>query len=362
MPPLGPDHPGQQNTPPPSSQRDFSTGEGRFYLYHVWIKQRFDEGVIVKDKGYTPQERMVFLADWFRWLIEQKLLKPRQRLPPYASIASLFNLGKQDVAVVIRQLRDEKVLPPRKVRKDKGTSQWTDRDRFLWEYIGQMRAMRFDQVQRLAARQSEYEIENGLLSVSRTSELINRYTADDVRYAVFKSIFRRGPGWIYLTRRGLRQAGLTFRAEAPSVRSLEHLFWINEVRMHLEEEHPTMRWISERSIQAEQEKRKAGQKLTHIPDGILILPGGTDGKPLAIDIEVQVSKPSPGEVQEVMSDQFWSHGANRPLHYYVNRQSRGVVQSTCEKMVKERKAMRPSIEIIDLQTWQSVLSVSKRVS
>ncbi len=52
-----------------------------------------------------------------------------------------------------------------------------------------------------------------------------------------------------------------------------------------------------------------------------------------------------------MSDQFWSHGENRPLRYYVNRKSRGVVQAVYQKMVKERLAMRPSIEIIDLETW-----------
>jgi hypothetical protein len=296
---------------------------------------------------------MGWLADWLRGLVAQKILNPHKRFPPYARIAPIFQLGEQDVAQVILQLRDEKVFPPRKTRKDAGEPQWTRRDRFLWEYIGQMRAMRFDQVQRLAAQASPEEMEGGMLSVSRTSEIISRYTEEDVRYAVFTSIFRHGPGWIYLTRRGLRQAGLTFRAEAPSERSLEHLYWINEVRMKLEEEHHNMCWISERSIQAEQEQRKAGQKLKHIPDGILILPG-TDGAMRTIDIEVQVSRTSASKVQEVMSDQFWTGAANNPLRYYVNRKSRGVVQATYRKMVKELRAMRPSIEIIDLETWQQL--------
>lgn len=281
------------------------------------------------------------------------MLNPRQRLPPYASIAVLFQLGEREVAQVILRLHDERVLPPRKVRKDKGTPQWADRDRMLWEYIGQMRAMSFDQVRRLAARASPEGIEDGVLSVSRTSEIISRYTAEQVRYAVLTSIFRAQPGWIYLMRRGLRQAGLDFRAEAPSVRSLEHLYWINEVRLKLEEEYPNMRWIGERSLQAEQEQRKAGQKLSHIQDEILVLPG-KDGKTQIIDIEVQVSKPSPGEVQEVMSDQFWTwtRAANNPLRYYVNRKSRGFVQAVHQQMVKERRAMRPSIVIIDLETWR----------
>lgn len=346
------EHPDRHNAPPRDLPRDFSTDQGRLVLYYDWVAQQMDEGAIVKDQGYTPEERMGFLAGWLRHLVAQHILNPRKRLPPYAKLAALpFNLDEQAVAQVISQLRDEKVLPPRKIRKDAGTPQWTDRDRFLWEYIGHMRAMRFDQVQRLAARASPEEIEGGVLSVSRTSEIISRWTAKAVRYAVFKSIFHAQPGWVYMTRRGLRQAGLDFRAEAPSVRSLEHLYWINEVRMKLEQEHPNMRWISERSIQAEQERRRAGQKLSHIQDGILVLPGA-GGKTQTIDIEVQVSKPSPTEVQQIMSDQLLRRDANNPLRYYVNRKSRGVVQAVHQKMVSERRAMRPSIEIIDLEAWQ----------
>jgi len=340
------EHPYQYDATVPS---DFSTEQGRFKLYYEWIQQRVIEGTGVQKEERTIEGRMAFLADWLRWLIVQKILNPRQRLPRYAWFAAFFHLKQQDVARVIRQLRDEKVLPPRKTRKDKSQPQWTPRDRFLWEYIGHMRAMRFDQVRRLTARKSESEVEGGLLSVSRTSEIIDRWELKKI--AVYRRVYHRQGGWVYLTRRGLMEAGLDFRSEAPSDRSLEHLYWITEVRMHLEDEHgEKMQWISERSIQAEQEQRKAGQKRSHIPDGILILPG-KDGKTQTIDIEVQVSKPAPGEVQEVMSDQFWSHGENRPLRYYVNRKSRGVVQAVYQKMVKERLAMRPTIEIIDLETW-----------
>ncbi len=119
--------------------------------------------------------------------------------------------------------------------------------------------------------------------------------------------------------------------------------------MQLEEELEQMEWISEREIQAEQEQRQKGQKRTHIPDGILVVPS-TNGKKEYIDIEVQVSKPSPGEVEDVMGD-YYSSGSVNPLRYYVNRLSRGVVNSTYEKMQKERRAMRNRIEIIDLEVW-----------
>jgi hypothetical protein len=331
-------------------QWDFSTHQGRLQLYYEWAREQIAQGHFSLAEEYTREERSVFLADWLRWLIIRGNLNPRKRLPPYEKLAAVpLHLEKQEIAQVIRQLRDEQLLPPRKVRKDKGRPQWTDRDRRLWAYIGYMRAMRFDQIQRLAARYSPEEIEGGVLSVSRTSEIIGRWV--DEKIAIFHPIFHTQPGWCYLTRHGLREIGFTFRAEAPSVRSLEHLYWINEVRMHLEEKHQEMRWISERTIQAQQELRQKGRRLRHIQDGILLLKNAHD-KWEEIDIEVQISRPSPGEVQEVMNDQFWTGNRNRPLRYYVNRLSRGAVRSVYRKMVKERKGMRPTIELIDLENWQ----------
>jgi hypothetical protein len=216
-----------------------------------------------------------------------------------------------------------------------------------------MRAMRFDQLRRLLARESEYEIENGLLSISRTTEIKDRWV--EAKLANYRRVFHQESGWVHMSRRGLREAELDFRAEKPSVRSLNHLYWINEVRMQLEEENPKMEWISERSLQAEQDQRQKGLKRKHIPDGILVLPG-KGGKKEYIDIEVQVSKPSQGEVEDVMGDYYFS-GSIYPLRYYVNHLSRGVVNSTYEKMLKERRAMRPRIEIIDLAKWHHPMGI-----
>jgi len=127
-----------------------------------------------------------------------------------------------------------------------------------------------------------------------------------------------------LTRRGLKHIGLDFRAEVPSVRALEHLFWINEVRVAFEDEYEEMDWTSEREILAEQELRQKGQKLKHILDGILELPSA-NGELQYIDIKVQISKTSPGEVEEVMCGDIFTANCHA-LRYYVNRLSRRVVQ------------------------------------
>jgi hypothetical protein len=340
-------------TPEPPTQkpvqRDFSTDEGRLYLYYDWMQLRMDEGSIIADNPYTEEERQAFLTNWLKWIIAEKYFDPHSRLPPYEKLAALpFYLREKDIAQVIRQLRTEKLLPPRKKRKDKGQPQWNDRDEYVWWYIGHMRALQFDQLRRLLARESDDETKSKLLSISRTTRIKDRWVQE--KLAIYRPVFHHASGWIHLTQKGLRQAGLDFRPEAPSVRLLHHLYWITEVRMQLEEECEEMEWISERSIQAEQEQRQKGQKLKHIPDGRLVLPT-VDGKKEYIDIEVQVSKPSRHEVQQVMSDQFWTHSWNIPLRYYVNRRSQGVVRSVYDTMVKEQKAMRVQIEIIDLEDW-----------
>lgn len=330
-----------------SSSLDFMTEQGRLSLYQAWLHSRKKESI---QTSLLPSlERSALFAEWMRYLIKHNYLNPKKRLPPYKQLASLpFNMKEMQIAEVIRHLRDEKVLPPRKTRKDAVIPKWTDRDTYSWEYIGHMRALRFDQARRLLARESPSENANDILSASRASEIISRWTKPPAKLAVYTQIFDAQPGWIYLTRKGLRKAELDFRAEAPSSRTLEHLYWINEVRMALEDEYDEdeMEWTSERSIQAEQKLRQSGQKLDHIPDGILTLT--KQGKTETIDIEVQISKTSTKEVREVMGD-YWSSGSFNPLRYYVNKKSRGVVRATYQKMEKEFQAMRPYIEIIDLE-------------
>ena len=186
-----------------------------------------------------------------------------------------------------------------------------------------------------------------MLSVSQTSRIIDRWVKK--KYAVYRRVYVGQPGWIHLTARGLHHAGLDFRAEVPSNRILEHIFWINEVRLKIEEEYPDIQWISEREIAAQQDQRKKGQRLKRTPDAILV----TESE--EVDIEVQISRPSPQEVRQVMGDAYWS-GSNNPLRYYVNRHSGSVVHAVYEKLVKERGAMRPRVEIVDLQEFLNVPS------
>jgi hypothetical protein len=332
----------------PTKKRDIRDDAELQPLYSAWWSQRVSEGKLDPKRRYFPNERSAYLQDMLRWLIACGKLDPRKRLPSYERLGvSPFGLNKRQVARVIDQLRTEGLLPKRIRRKDADEPQWTTRDDYLIWLIGQMRALRLDQVQRLLARLSEYQIDNGMLSVSQTSRIVNRWVKK--KYAVYRRVYVGQPGWIYLTARGLYHAGLDFRAEEPSNRIVEHIFWINEVRLKIEEENPAIKWISEREIAAQRGQLKKGQRLKRTPDAILV----TESE--EIDIEIQISRPSPQEVREVMGDAYWS-GSNNPLHYYVNRHSGSVVHAVYEKLVKGRGAMRPRIEIVDLQEFLNVPS------
>jgi len=179
---------------------------------------------------------------------------------------------------------------------------------------------------------------------------VQRWTDPGIKHAVYRRVYHKGPGFVYLTGRGQKAVGPTYRARVPARDSFEHLYWIAEVRMKLEEEMPPLHWISERAIQAKYRQRFEGQKLPRIPDGILIVPQ-QDSTEEKIEIEVQISKPSDREVEEVLGDQFWSQGENNPVRYYVSKHARGVVRHVYIRMMQEGTAMRSRIEIIDLEAW-----------
>lgn len=321
----------------------FATEEGRKILFGEWLNRCLDEGKIDPQRLYTLQERSELLEDWLRTLIAEGRMDPHDRLPPYAILAQPpFNLRERDVAHVISELRNAGLLPIRKKRIDRGQPQWTPRDNYCFEWIGQMRAIRYDQLQRLLARRSAHETNDPrLLSSSRTSQIIERWVR--AKYALYRRVYAKQPGWINLTRKGIYHAGLPYRAEPPKDRLLAHLYYINEVRLALEEEDSSLRWISERAVQALQEKRQKGQRLQHIPDGILVC------LEERIDIEVQISRLSQQKVEQVMLGDLWQN--TNALRYYVGKESKGVVQMANREVTKNKRTNRQRIEVIDLEEF-----------
>src|SRR6266700_756432 len=56
-----------------------------------------------------------------------------------------------------QHVQQKKAVIRRKARQDKGKPQWTERNYYCLEWIGEQRAIRFDQLQRLLARESDQE-------------------------------------------------------------------------------------------------------------------------------------------------------------------------------------------------------------
>lgn len=327
-----------------TSMSNLRLEQDRVALYKDWIQRRIAEGKIDQQVICRPEGRADLFADWLRSLIAEGKLNAQQRFPPYAAFAQApFFLKEKTVAQVIRQLRDEGVLPKRKTRKDARIPQWTPRDGYALWYIGEMRALRYDQVRHLLTRASEHKINNsGVLSLAQTSRIINRWV--NAKYTVYRRVYADQPGWIYLTRKGLYHAGLDYRAQVPSDRTLNHLYWINEIRIKLEEEIVGMTWVSERAIRAQQSQLDEWQRLECIPDGIVVI--GED----VIDVVVQISKPSPDEVERMMMTGMWGQNKHS-LHYYVNNRFRDIVRTVHHRLIEAQCRIRSHIEIIDLEQF-----------
>jgi hypothetical protein len=215
----------------------------------------------------------------------------------------------------------------------------------LFSFEERLFGVSLNQLQRLLARESPAAEVGKQLSQPRTFELVRRWVQADL--AVYRRVYHGQSGWVHLTREGLRMVNLPFRADAPADAFLSHVYWVNEVRLSLEEEEPAMRWISERLIQAEQRRKHIGGKLGHVPDGVLLLPGPGCAWH-AVTIEVQLSKPSVTEVRRAIADPTQSGWEDDPLRYYVSRKARGIVRRTYEQMLSGREVHRPWVEIIDL--------------
>lgn len=192
--------------------------------------------------------------------------------------------------------------PPKPPRRDKGTH-LQQRDWDVMRFIGEQKAVRYDQLRALLAAHPTTAIEGReYLSDTRTREEITRWEAGG--YAIYNTKLDR-PGWIYLTKRGLYHVGLPVRHEEPKAESLPHLFWINETRFYLTKRHGNslnFQWQSERMIEITRKAYLEEQKFArthgddidipsqyttwHTPDAILRFEDEEGTWIIAIEVEL----------------------------------------------------------------------------
>lgn len=152
----------------------------------------------------------------------------------------------------------------RRVRWDRGQIRWTERDIALLLWVGEQYAVRFDQLQALLGRQPLGPTrEVGQVKTSAVRRCLERWR--QARVARYASLLAGEPGWVWLTQKGLRLAGLEYPLWEPGLSFLDHLFACNQARLWVEAYEPEAEWRSERALRAEQAWSEAGVRQAPVP-------------------------------------------------------------------------------------------------
>ena len=176
-----------------------------------------------------------------------------------------------------------KACGPRKPQAEKDHAPLRQRDLDILRLIGEQIAYRFDQLQALLARHPDTQAKDpAFLSLSQTSRLVKQW--ERLGLATAHTIHHHEPRWISLTQKGLTLVGIPAPSLDLSQVDLNHLFWINEIRVLVEERYgsrPGFRWESGREYQRRHEHFKTQRanepdvlippeyQSTHHPDAVL---------------------------------------------------------------------------------------------
>ena len=160
-------------------------------------------------------------------------------------------------------MREEKRVR-RKERRDKGRVMVTQRDLTVLSWIGEQYALRLDHLQILLGKDAQREtLEEGRVSEKTAARVVERWRK--LGLITTQKFFYKEPSWVWLSREGLRQLRLSYRFWEPKLGSLEHLHWVNHVRLFVEKQwEGRTTWISERAL-----RQETRGKTPHVADAAL---------------------------------------------------------------------------------------------
>jgi hypothetical protein len=142
----------------------------------------------------------------------------------------------------------------RKERRDKGRTLITERDLKLLPWIGEQYAVRLDQLQKLLGRDAKRKtLEEGMVSATTAQRVVERWV--ELGFVEQQKFFYKEPAWLWVSRIGIRQLGLVYRYWEPTVTALEHIYWINQVRLVVEGGRKGITWRSERELRHDRQKK-----------------------------------------------------------------------------------------------------------
>ncbi len=252
-----------------------------------------------------------------------------------------------------RQNRDEKRQHQRKKRSDSGTLRMNDRDKSILPWIGQQYAVRLDHVQfllgRLPGRGAQY---TDWISEGAARDVVKRWLR--AGWIEQTKIHLKEPFWIYLSRFGLKIAGLPYKPYAlrqdTETKQLRHLHALNEIRLEIEDSMPGTTWISERHLRLGLMREK-GTHFHHLPDGEI---HDTDGDIIAVEAELHAKttfaleeillKLIKGETYSQMQQIYGHHIARQMCHSYHSKYTEIWYFATEEAANKVRRVRRSLLQ------------------
>lgn len=211
----------------------------------------------------------------------------------------------------------------RKERSDKGSIKITERDLSVLTFIGQQYAVRADQLARLLKRPAE-----GALSESATRAVIARW--EKAGLAASRKVIADESRFVWLTRKGLDDVGLSFKPWTPTAASLAHIFWTNQVRIHTEDRHPAASWRSERELRKGRVMQSISNATNHEVDAEIHLPQGV------VAVEVELTAKSVDRRRSIMSEVASRYDT---VWYFAPRNVQSLLEETAAG-VEQRERVR----------------------
>ena len=209
----------------------------------------------------------------------------------------------------------QEIAPPKRaVRSDAGTVRVTERDLRLLRIVGEQYAVTLPQLARLMGR----------------SEQAARWLRERWQRAGWveaRALMVGRPVFVWLTRRGLRVAGLDYSVWRPAAGAVAHVEAVTTVRLHVEERHEHASWISERDLGRDQPHRG-----THRPDALVRL----NGREAAVEVELTLKERRRAE--RILTELFATYDA---VTYFAAPAAFRLINSLARKLGAGRVQVLP---------------------
>jgi hypothetical protein len=258
---------------------------------------------------------------------------------------------------VWRMLVVIQVSVERRKRRDKGTRLMTPRDRWVLRWIADQYAVRIDHVRQLLSRdpctRNPAKVPGpGGVTLSNVLRVVGRWSREP-EWAEYRRIYADTPGWVVATPYGMQLVSLPYSRHTLKESTLEHLHWINCVRLDVEKRHPEYQWISERRIRSESRQFPGRDEeigsIGHIPDARI----WTGQRSIAVEVELSPKREQ--ELDDIFQALLFGNEA-QPAHqtvwYFVgsatsvNTQAQRAVEGARLRLPDEQ---RNRIQIIELE-------------